>query len=415
MTPAFNESGVTLYQGHVIDVLQSLPDASVNCCITSPPYWGLRDYGLPPSIWGGDPLCTHEWLDASWRADRWGECDDDNPGEEQQTNTGSLGHRGEIKHQSQCSKCGAWRGCFGLEPTPGLYVEHATELFREVRRVLRDDGTLWLNLGDSYANDGKWGGKTGGKPAAALHGGPVGRTRRDSGLKPKDLVGIPWRVALALQEDGWYLRSDIIWAKPAPMPESVTDRPTRSHEYIFLLAKSERYYYDHEAIKEPSAGHGSGKGYKRDARLTYADKNGARGSDEPWKPREVYANQTSKHLAADPQSGQRRLAESVTAARKATGDHDNPFGDTRNKRDVWTVNTDPFPDAHFAVFPPALIPPCVLAGCPVGGTVLDPFSGAATTAMVAKRNHRKAIGCDLNGEYIEMSARRLSQEVLEFA
>jgi hypothetical protein len=186
------------------------------------------------------------------------------------------------------------------------------------------------------------------------------------------------------------------------MPESVTDRPTRSHEYIFLLAKSESYYFDHEAIKEPSVSdHGSGNGYKRDSRLTYADDSGARGSDKPWVPSRPSAKRGSFNGKTE------AMADTGQNAFRA-------MTEFRNKRDVWTVGSDPFPEAHFATFPPALILPCVLAGCPVGGVVLDPFNGAATTAMVAKRNHRKAIGCDLNGDYIEMSARRLSQEVLEF-
>lgn len=395
MIPAFDESGVTLYQGHVIDVLQSLPEESVNCCITSPPYWGLRDYGT--GEWsGGDPECGHKVS---------GQVQDGKaPG------AITTGQRPGVD-ASVCRKCGATRidQQIGLEQTPGEYVEKMVQVFREVRRVLRNDGTVWLNLGDSYvAHPGQrkqgverndvagWKQQTN---AGCLTIG----SRTAPGLKAKDLVGIPWRVAFALQDDGWWLRSDIIWAKPAPMPESVTDRPTRSHEYIFLLAKSQSYYFDHEAIKEPSVSdHGSGNGYKRDSRLSYADDTGARGSDKPWVPSRPSAKKGSFNGKTE------AMADTGQNAFRA-------MTEFRNKRDVWTVGSDPFPEAHFATFPPALILPCVLAGCPVGGTVLDPFNGAATTAMVAKRNHRKAIGCDLNGEYIEMSARRLSQEVLEFA
>ncbi len=363
MKPYYDESGVTLYHGDCRSVLSQLPNESVDCCVTSPPYWGLRDYGVAEQI--------------------------------------------------------------GMEKTPDEFVSEMVSVFREVRRVLRNDGTVWLNLGDSYAAnrgyqvpDGKFKDVGNGKPSSV----PLG-------LKPKDLVGIPWRVAFALQADGWWLRSDIIWAKPAPMPESVTDRPTRSHEYIFLLSKSETYYYDHEAIKEPSvADHGSGNGFKRGARLSFADDDGPRGSDTPWQPKSwngskfdglIHPNvgrkpRTGKNAEMEPQHSGRRMVENVAKARAAGGAHDAPFGDTRNKRDVWTVNSDPFPEAHFATFPPALIVPCVLAGCRTGGVVLYPFSGAATTAMVAKENGRMAIGIELNPEYLEISKRRLSQEVLAF-
>lgn len=355
MKPWYDESGVTLFHGHVLDVLKQLPNESVNACVTSPPYWGLRDYGMAGQI--------------------------------------------------------------GLEPTPYEYVTVITEIFEEVRRVLRPDGTCWLNLGDSYANDTKWGGSTGGKHADGLHGEAVGRGKRQTGLKAKDLCGIPWRVAFALQEAGWWLRSDIIWAKPAPMPESVMDRPTRSHEYIFLLTKSDKYWYDHEAIKEPSvADYGSGNGFKCDSRLSFLDGDGPRGSDTPWQPKSWNGSKFDgpRDLAIHPNVGrkQRTAAKSSPTVKNSCGAHDAPFGDTRNKRDVWFVNTEPFPGAHFATFPPALILPCVLAGCPEGGIILDPFSGAGTTAMVAKENGRRAIGIDLNEDYLKMSAKRLRQDNL---
>jgi len=316
-------------------------------------------------------------------------------------------------------------GQIGLEQTPDLYVSALVGILGEVRRVLRDDGTLWLNIGDSYASSPP-GNKTQGVSAkSGLHGvnGASGKYRETlsqsvqtkrsticAGLKPKDLVGIPWRVAFALQANGWYLRSDIIWAKPNPMPESVEDRPTRSHEYIFLLSKSANYFYDHEAIKEPSvAGHSSGNGFKRDARLSYQDSNGARGSDEEWKPKGRGGANAFRG------QGHFRESDSGPANREGRDMRDVGCGDNRNKRDVWTVNTEPFPEAHFAVFPPALITPCVLAGCQKCGTVLDPFSGAGTTALVAKGNGCRAIGIELNQEYLEMSVRRLSQEVFDFA
>jgi DNA modification methylase len=348
-----------IYTGDAISVLRGLPENSVHCCVTSPPYWGLRDYGTGQWV-GGLPDCDHqnhhgEQGRTGQRADR--------------TFTGAQNF-----FKNECRKCGAKRtdNQIGLEDTPQDYVARLVEVFSEVRRVLKPDGTLWLNLGDSYANDGKWGGATGGKHVSALHGEPIGRARRKTGLKPKDLIGIPWRVAFALQADGWWLRSDIVWAKPAPMPESVTDRPTRSHEYIFLLAKSEQYYYDYEAVKEKAvSSHPSGNGYKRSSRLTYQDEQGSRGSDEQWQP-----------------------------------------SPTRNLRDVWTVGAQPFPEAHFATFPPRLIEPCVIAGCPEGGTVLDPLFGAGTTGVVARKHRRKFIGIELNPEYVAMAERRMAQELL---
>ncbi len=272
---------VKILQGDCREVIKTLPAESVNCCVTSPPYWGLRDYGC--------------------------------------------------------------EGQIGLESTPEEYVGKLVEVFREVRRVLQDDGTLWLNLGDSYASGGRDGhGKRVGYKQQTNRGmcgeADPRRAPQPDGLKPKDLVGIPWRVAFALQADGWYLRSDIIWAKPNPMPESVTDRPTKAHEYMFLLAKSERYYYDAEAIKEPAiCGTDLGLLLGRNA-----------GGDD--------ANMVAWHAQsiADRQAG---------GVDSKTG---NPSG-TRNRRSVWTVATDPYSGAHFATFPPALILPCILAGCPPAG------------------------------------------------
>ncbi len=415
--PVYSHSGISLFHGDVIELLRNLPPESVHSIITSPPYWGLREYksfGVPitPVVWSGDPGHEHLWgepitVNATNHTDkrRWNHTRNGR-GEEQPLEKQVAWLRTDVDQGRFC-ECGAWRGSLGLEPTPELFADHIVDVFREVRRVLRGDGTLWLNLGDSYANDRKWGGKSGSKNASSDAGG-YPRHKMSTGLKGKDLVGIPRRVAFALQADGWYLRSDIIWVKPAPMPESVTDRPTRSHEYIFLLTKSEHYYYDHEAIKEPSvADHGSGNGYKRESRLTYTDAKGPRGSDEPWKPK-------GKNSTQDKQASGRRITENVARARAEGGTHDSPFGDTRNKRDVWTVNTEPFPEAHFAVFPVDLILPCVLAGCPAGGTILDPFSGAGTTALVAKENGRKCIGFEMSEEYLQISIRRLSQEVFDW-
>jgi len=301
-------------QGDAIEVLKAMPEQSVHCCVTSPPYFGLRDYGV--------------------------------------------------------------EGQIGLERTPEEYVDKLVQVFREVRRVLRDDGTLWLNLGDSYNGSGGAGGDY--NPGGLKEGQPKYPGRKVPGLKPKDLIGIPWMVALALRNDGWYLRSDIVWHKPNAMPESVTDRPTRAHEYIFLLSKSPKYYYDYEAIKEPAAYDG-----RKDTLL--------KGS--PKYEKDVLPGQVGHSMAA---KGHERWKK-------------NERGEyVRNKRSVWTVPTKPFPEAHFAVYPPALITPCILAGCPVGGTVLDPLAGSGTTLLVATQHHRKSIGIELNPEYIEIAKRRLN-------
>jgi len=306
------EHGI-LYQGEALTVIESLPDCSVGCCITSPPYWGLRDYGCADQL--------------------------------------------------------------GLEKTPEEYVAKMVELFREVRRVLKADGTLWLNLGDSYATqhitgttDDKAGWKHG-KLSKGYHGraGGVG-----GNIKPKDLVGIPWRVAFALQADGWYLRQDIIWHKPNPMPESVTDRCTKSHEYIFLLTKSARYYYDNEAIREP---HICANDKRNDGqRHTYSD--------------------GSKYDQID-KNRQQTKTDCVSF---------HPNG--RNKRSVWTVTTKPFKEAHFATFPKDLILPCVLT-TRKDAVILDPFFGSGTTGVVAVENGRDYIGIELNEKYCEIAARRI--------
>lgn len=291
-------------QGDAREVLRSLPDGVAQTCVTSPPYWGLRDYGVPERLWGDRIDCRHEWGEA-----QRGRRSDLLPAER----TRSKGRLGTDLHQGRagleggrfCRRCGAWLGSLGLEPDPDLYVAHLTSVLAEVGRVLRPDGTLWLVLGDSFA-------------AARV---PPSRPDRAVALKPKDLVGIPWRVAFALQADGWWLRSDIVWAKPNPMPESVRDRPTRAHEYVFLLAKRRRYFYDPDAIREPDCGRPAGAGYVRPERLTYRDDRGPRGQERQWQP---------------------------------------GFG--RNRRSVWEVATQPFPGAHFATFPQNLVEPCVLAG-----------------------------------------------------
>jgi len=316
-------STARLLVGNVLDVLPTLPERSVRCCVTSPPYWGLRDYGA--------------------------------------------------------------EGQIGLEATPDAYVAQLVAVFREVRRVLTDDGTLWLNLGDSYARAPEKGVQfeaksersylTNAQANEGNRGPPV-----PDGLKPKDLVGIPWRVAFALQADGWYLRSDIIWAKPNPMPESVTDRPTKAHEYLFLLAKSERYYYDAAAIAEPFA----------DARMG----NPGNYSTDRYSRPEIVKARLQYHGQAFNEDGAIR---------------------GRNARTVWTIATQPYPDAHFATFPEELPRRCILAGSAPGDTVLDPFAGSGTTLAVAIGNGRHGLGIELNPTYAEMARRRIGPMFCEVA
>ena len=345
--------------GDCLAILPTLPAQSVQCCITSPPYWGLRDYGT--AAWdGGSAECDHIAPNGQGkngdRADR--------------TFTASVPYR------DLCGKCGARRidSQIGLESTPEEYLAKMVSVFREVKRVLRDDGTLWVNMGDSYA-----GGHTtyNGKDSKWQHGEAfrqeAGRVIGGPGLKPKDLCMMPARLAMALQSDGWYLRSDIIWHKPNPMPESVTDRPTKAHEYIFLLAKQERYFYDADAIREEEKDPGASARH-----IEYQKRN----------------------------HSERGLKGDLVNHSAAWGGNGDSYKWGRNKRTVWTVATAPFSDAHFATFPPDLIKPCILAGSRLGDTVLDPFFGSGTTGMVAIEIGRKAIGIELNPEYIKMAEAR---------
>lgn len=332
-----------------------LADETVQCVVTSPPYWGLRDYGT--ARWeGGDADCDHSNARIKGRFDY--------PTSGKQLSNGGSD---DSRYRDACP-CGARRidQQIGLERTPDEYVATMVGVFREIRRVLKKDGTVWLNLGDSYAAnrsyqvaDTKWREVGNSKPSAV-----------PAGLKAKDLCGIPWRVAFALQADGWYPRSDIVWAKPNPMPESVTDRPTRSHEYIFLLAKNERYFYDADAVREPWA----------DAR------NG-----DPGRA-------VSKYDGSEA-SGGRRYLNRFTA----------PGCSGRNKRDVWTVNSEPTPEAHFATFPQKLIEPCILAGSRIGDIVLDPFLGSGTVGRVCERFGRRWVGLELSAAYIRIAKRRSAQ------
>jgi len=355
---------VRILTGDCLSILPTLEDKSVQTCVTSPPYFGLRDYGT--ASWnGGDPECTHQ---KETRHQSQGATS-------QRTGRANVESQRSENVMQTCEQCGAVRvdKQIGLEASPHEYVEKLVTVFREVRRVLKDDGTLWLNLGDSYANDGKWGGSTGGLHASELHGTSVGRTKRKTGLKPKDLIGIPWRVAFALQDDGWYLRMDVIWSKLQPMPESVTDRPTRAHEYLFLLAKNERYFYDAAAIAERSV-----TGDRR----------------RPYAPGQV----DERGDGHDRGGGGIRQLDSAPL--------------TRNKRSVWTIASEPFVGAHFAVMPSALVIPCILAGSRIGDVVLDPFGGSGTVGVVATELGRHATLVELNPKYVAIAEQRTVQESL---
>ncbi len=338
----------TLYCGDALEVLRTLPDGAARCCVTSPPYWGLRDYGVP--------------------------------------------------------------GQLGLERTPEEYVAHLVAVFREVRRVLADDGTLWLNLGDSYASSPRG---NPGAPSLGLTndgGHQAEKAMRTTstvvaGLKPKDLVGIPWRVAFALQADGWWLRSDIVWSKPNPMPESVTDRPTKAHEYVFLLAKAERYFYDQSAILEAVSENTRAR-LSQDvmAQVGSYRANGGRKVNGPMR-------------AVGRQPGVNPKAEAGLVGREnqnASFSEAGPMPVTwRNARSVWEIATQSFTGAHFATFPEELGRRCILAGSAPGDTVLDPFGGSGTVAQVATGNGRGAIYIDLNPKYLDLAEQRIGPMLCE--
>jgi DNA modification methylase len=422
-----------------LEVLRELPSESVQCCVTSPPYWGLRDYGIPPSVWPvqrsqGVVRCSngdHLWgetisVNATNHTDkrRWQHTRNGRD-EEQPTEKRVAWLRTEVPQGEFCKLCGAWAGALGLEPTPELFVSHAVSVFHELRRVLRDDGTLWLNMGDSYnahpnqrSVDDLAGWKQQSNPASRA----VGSRYTDS-MKPKDLVGMPWTLALALRSDGWYLRQDIVWSKPNPMPESVTDRCTKAHEYLFLLTKSARYYFDQNAILEPvSANTHARLSQDVEKQIGSERANGGSRADRPMKAvarsRESWNGSRfddERDLKIRPNTGRKRAA-----AGSGIKNNDS-FADAlalqveaRNKRSVWTVNVQGFSEAHFATFPEDLIKPCILAGCKSGEIVLDPFGGSGTTALVAQALHCRAILIELNADYIEIAKKRLKQDVFQF-
>lgn len=462
-------------QGDVLARLRELPDESVHCVVTSPPYWGLRDYGIEPSVWGGDPACAHVFdegvIETEVGKGNWAQAVNGR-GEEQPG--GVAAKREPIRGQQVagfCAGCGAWRGCLGLEPTPALFVEHMVLVFRELRRVLRADGTCWMNLGDCYSSGSNGAAQSGLKKLSdtfsprrnprSRHAyqdeSPYVARPLAEGMMAKQLLGMPWRVAFALQADGWWLRQDIIWAKPNLMPESVRDRCTKAHEYVFLLTKSARYFYDAEAIKEPA----SDNTHERRARVAEGHKS----------------------LPDRRRNGIRKLAEHGSGV-KSNANFDEAMRGarlTRNKRSVWEIGTEAFPEAHFATFPTKLVEPCILAGtsergccakcgaptarvtaptaayarhlgrgvhdheddaqrgmrydtvvnaeyttvgwkpgCECGAetkpcVVLDPFGGAFTTALVAERLGRDSIAIELNPEYVRMGKRRLKRDRPLFA
>lgn len=442
----------TIIQGNALAVLRDLPAESAHCIVTSPPYWGLRDYGTTGQVWEVDerfpsPVCAaegHQWGDA--QRTPWA---NELPGPNGRVKNTQASRERPKETGPFCLHCGAWRGELGAEPSPDLYVAHLVTIFREVRRVLRRDGVCWLNIGDSYAGGGR-GGQSDEKRSANWQPTYVNQGLVPEGLKPKDLCMIPARVALALQADGWWLRAEVVWHKPNPMPESVTDRPTRAHEMVYLLAKSERYWYDAAAIREPHTALGRPPGNKS----------------------RIFLDRDPKHHTGE--------------KRRPGQEHSfHPLG--RNKRDVWRIATTPYAGAHFATFPTRLVEPCILAGCPVrvcetcgapwervtekttsfeggsgkagrsaedanahgkwrnggaagnvnlklgpttsvvttgyrptcgcegnigsaSGITLDPFMGAGTVGVVARRHSRHFLGIELNPDYRALALERIARE-----
>lgn len=360
-----NKEDFVIIQGDCLKTLKSLEDKSVRCCITSPPYYGLRDYGTGKWV-GGDPNCNH-YRDSK------------------QSEFTATGHKhmqdcgqaiGDAIYKSVCPKCGAVRvdEQIGLEETPQEYINRLVDVFREIRRILKDDGTLWVNIGDTYAYQNSCNHNFDYDKGSGSNNENISKRKFDDSIKHKDLIGIPWLFAFAMRDDGWYLRQDIIWAKTNPMPESVEDRCTKSHEYIFLFSKSSDYYFDFESIQEDSIEDVAGTKFG-------GNKYGGNGEQFVNKSAGIYSG--NEYVS----NGKRR------------------------KRDVWFVGVNSYKGAHFATYPIELITPCVLAGSHKNDTILDPFSGSGTTGLVALANNRKYIGCELNESYIELSYKRLNEEL----
>jgi len=397
---------IKILQGNCIDKIKELDDNSIDCVVTSPPYWGLRDYGTA-SYEGGDPDCKHTITD----------------GIIDNKNNKLIERPDRASDKKNCVKCGAKRidKQLGLEPTYQEHIQNILELFRVLKPKLKESATIWLNYGDSYAatvngtkvkdmkknlqkNRIKNKGKINGvyddrafvdKPFSTIQGS----------LKPKDLVMIPNRIAIALQDDGWWIRSEIIWHKPNPMPESVRDRPTSAHEKIWLITKNKKYYYDADAIREPLASSSLTRlnqpNLKNQKGSTRA--NGGKKSNGNMKA--VFSKKNIKGNFSE--RGVTRTTEGLNL--KTQLEKINPLG--KNKRNVWTITTKPCKEAHFATFPKDLIEPCIKAGCPEGGIVLDPFGGSGTTGIVAAFNNRNAILIELNQNYIDIANKRIDKEV----
>lgn len=377
MEPYYKDDFGKFYCGDSREIIKTLPDNSVNCVVTSPPYFGLRDYGT--AKWeGGSNNCTHEYQKGGRKESS----------KKQKTNDGTQ----FSQYEHECKKCGAIRvdSQMGLEQTPNEYVNSMVELFRDIKRVLRDDGTVWLNIGDSYSGSGG-----AGSWSKDRNGQINNANRKVEGLKPKDLIGIPWMLAFALRNDGWYLRNDIIWAKPNPMPESVRDRLTKSHEHIFLLSKNKNYYFDNMAIAEPAVW--------TSKRIENSDRGYAKKEDGTGLHPQHHGNRMSGKVIGQTQDGHKGPF-SANGKVRANLKKGIPV---RNKRDVWFITLKAFKGAHFATFPKDLIEPCVLAGCPEGGIVLDPFFGAGTTGLVAENLNRNWIGIELNDDYCKMAIERI--------
>jgi DNA modification methylase len=398
---------IRLLQGDCRETLRDVDAGSIQCCVTSPPYYGLRDYGTEPLVWGGDAEGhAHEWQLTKGLGKSAG------LSEKQLTNPGAYHAPG--LHGS--CVCGAWRGSLGLEPTPELFIEHLAECFREVRRVLRDDGTLWVNLGDSYAGSGK-GPSNGASKQTTNKGSLITNHRNPSqfangqapttwlsvpaGAKPKDLLMMPFRLALALQADGWYLRSVIPWLKRNSMPESVTDRPSTSIEYVFLLAKSARYYWNADAVRQEQV------------RLWTAETNGNgpnfRGNLDPRNDPVTQDGLRGTPLGPNPAGRNRRNSDWFFESWQGLmlDEDDDPL--------ALVVNPQPFKGSHFATFPAKLVEPMVKASTREGDTVLDCFSGAGTVGLVADRLGRNAVLCELKSDYRDMAHGRIKNDAPLFA
>jgi DNA modification methylase len=384
--------GIQVICGNSLEVLKTLPENSVQCVVTSPPYWALRNYGTEGQLWGGDKDCQHEFELIDPRRGRTLE-DVKSSGKSiiQPSNVGSC-H--ELPKTNLCKKCGGWVGELGLEPYYQMYVDHLSMIFDEVYRVLRKDGTLWLNIGDSYSASGKCGGRNNGNTKRlhknlnavcnkdVLNVDIYGPSTLRQTLSPKNLCGIPWRVAFVLQDKGWILRSDIIWQKPSPVPESVTDRCTRSKEYVFMLTKSKKYYFNYEAVLQPYAKVTLGR-YKYSRNCRHDDSNMMASTGIGF-----HHNGPTKVF--------------------------NPKG--KRLRDVWKIANPGIKEAHFATMPKQLIERCLMAGCPEGGVVMDPFGGSGQVALVADKLHMSAISIDVSEKYCEFQRNRIAKqrkEILE--